>query len=150
MPRKKGTSYDTITAQKERMTYKILRKMALDKLGGKCARCGFSDYRALQIDHVNGGGLEELRAYSWRGYLPKVLEDKDNNYVCLCANCNWIKRAENDENPSARAEIKIDLEIEKLLVVPTTEKHKIQDDNSELKFSKSFLNSLNEAINRKY
>ena len=31
-----------------------LRKKIIDALGGCCARCGYSDIRALQIDHING------------------------------------------------------------------------------------------------
>lgn len=30
-------------------------------LGDSCVRCGFSDKRALQVDHINGGGLQERK-----------------------------------------------------------------------------------------
>ena len=33
---------------------RLLRLQAFQALGGRCARCGFDDVRALQIDHVNG------------------------------------------------------------------------------------------------
>src|SRR3990170_8952832 len=36
------------------------RKKLIELLGGKCIRCGFSDIRALQIDHITGHGSEEL------------------------------------------------------------------------------------------
>src|SRR5271155_2093269 len=68
----------------------------------RCVRCGFSDVRALQFDHINGGGSkhhEELkklglhgRIYEWlrrQGYPP--------GFQVLCANCNQIKRVENHE-----------------------------------------------------
>jgi len=66
----------------------------------RCARCGFTDLRALCIDHINGDGAQHRREtpnaskdiYSWL---------KKNNYPegfqVLCMNCNWIKRSENGE-----------------------------------------------------
>ena len=77
-----------------------LRKKVLAELGMKCAKCGFSDTRALQIDHVYGGGRKEMRKFSNRHfYYRSILNgtlDK-SNYQVLCANCNWIKRYENNE-----------------------------------------------------
>ena len=67
----------------------------------RCARCGYSDVRALQLDHVDGGGSAERRRTGYasgsgwytmlkrRGFPPGL--------VVLCANCNWVKRAENGE-----------------------------------------------------
>lgn len=70
--------------------------------GNRCNRCGFDDKRALQIDHVNGGGAREIKAignYRMRKNLIKRINAGDNikDYQLLCANCNWIKRHENDE-----------------------------------------------------
>ncbi len=76
------------------------RQLILDILGNKCCRCGFSDYRALQIDHVNGNGAAETRGLSQKTYLNKILRSLQNGegkYQLLCANCNWIKRYENNE-----------------------------------------------------
>jgi hypothetical protein len=62
----------------------------------ECALCGFSDQRALEIDHINGGGQEHRRQtgihggnsfYRWlkqRGY--------PEGYRVLCRNCNWIAK----------------------------------------------------------
>lgn len=72
-------------------------------LGSKCVRCGFADSRALQIDHINGGGNQEL-SYDrgGEGYYLKIVKEVEsgNNqkYQLLCANCNWIKRCENNEH----------------------------------------------------
>lgn len=33
-----------------------LRDKALSKLGNQCIACGFTDKRALQIDHINSDG----------------------------------------------------------------------------------------------
>lgn len=73
-----------------------LRTIAL--LGDKCVRCGFSDCRALQIDHIDGGGTQHKESI---GQSPsKIIHEikkAPHLYQLLCANCNWIKRYENDE-----------------------------------------------------
>lgn len=74
-----------------------------DTMGGKCSRCGFSDYRALQIDHINGDGAKdkELKISNGNPYFKKVLDSfvkKEGRYQLLCSNCNWIKRFENNEH----------------------------------------------------
>ncbi len=70
-------------------------------LGGECSKCGTKDKRVLQIDHVNGGGRQEIikfkdirKLYSY--YLNHPIEAKQKLQV-LCANDNWIKRYENNE-----------------------------------------------------
>lgn len=76
------------------------RLKVLQKLGNKCKKCGFGDWRALQVDHVNGGGVKEVNVVlkSNRAKFYKVvLEDTTGKYQLLCANCNWIKRYENNE-----------------------------------------------------
>lgn len=77
-----------------------LKEAVYDKLGHVCCKCGFADKRALQIDHVNGGGNQEHKqvknAFT---FLNKVLADTNGTYQILCANCNWIKRMERREHP---------------------------------------------------
>lgn len=73
----------------------------IEHLGGCCIKCGFHDPRALQIDHVMGDGIHEQRRLgTFNSYLhwKEVLKDKTGKYQLLCANCNWIKRAENEEH----------------------------------------------------
>ena len=70
---------------------------AYNKLGGKCIKCGFSDQRALQIDHINGGGNKDKLRHERDKYYRKIYESKFNEYQLLCANCNWIKRYEKGE-----------------------------------------------------
>jgi RNase P subunit RPR2 len=73
-----------------------LREAIFAALGNICCRCGFSDVRALQIDHVHGGGTQEFKKKKGTSYLYHVLKNLANgNYQLLCANCNWIKRFEN-------------------------------------------------------
>lgn len=77
------------------------RIMLLDLLGMKCSKCGFSDVRALQIDHINGNGHKERLSIHgikfYRYYLKNIDEIKDNIQL-LCANCNFIKKLENNEH----------------------------------------------------
>ena len=75
-----------------------IRSAVLAFLGNKCNVCGFDDYRALQVDHVRGGGSKERKKNknSYQAY-KLVLTDTTGKYQLLCANCNWIKRYENNE-----------------------------------------------------
>lgn len=93
---------DEINGEKSSSPISYLRLEVIYKLGGKCFRCGFSDIRALQIDHVNGGGTKEVRSLGagrmYRNILDKISTGKPlKDYQILCANCNWIKRYENNE-----------------------------------------------------
>ncbi len=74
------------------------RAEIISMLGGRCVVCGFSDFRALQIDHVNGGGSQERKAVSsMSSYYDNVLKSGGIGYQLLCANCNQIKRYESGE-----------------------------------------------------
>jgi hypothetical protein len=74
-----------------------IRTQVLAKFGGKCSACGFSDRRALQLDHVNSGGSRECREIGTVGVMRRALADTTGKYQLLCANCNWIKRWEKNE-----------------------------------------------------
>jgi len=73
------------------------RQKAIELLGGICTRCGFSDPRALQIDHIKGGGGKEILAHSSDYIARRICRGESEDYQLLCANCNWIKRVENNE-----------------------------------------------------
>lgn len=80
-----------------------VRRNIIERLGGKCVKCGFSDIRALQIDHVRGGGNKEREELgSNRAMYVKIIKEIEDgvvgNYQVLCANCNWIKKNENKEH----------------------------------------------------
>lgn len=80
-----------------------LRDAIFKKYGDKCVKCGFSDRRALQIDHIAGGGTYERRVLFKNGcnsYWAHILKDVSGKYQLLCANCNSIKRHENKEFPA--------------------------------------------------
>jgi hypothetical protein len=106
--RMKRKEYRMRNLERERTSSKIgsnrcyhrLRNKILELLGNKCSRCGFSDIRALQIDHVNGKGLKEIRSMNNWKYLHRVLDEiskGSKDYQCLCANCNQIKKIEKKE-----------------------------------------------------
>ena len=83
------------------------RKELLRILGNKCSNpdClvlgGCTDIRCLQLDHINGGGLKEMREFKSNmkmyGYYLNHIDDAKRKLQVLCANCNWIKRYENNE-----------------------------------------------------
>jgi len=85
-----------------RRNYKYRQRDAvIEKLGGKCAwlGCGWTDPRALQIDHKRGGGLAERRELKGDtiALYKRVLADTTDKYQLLCANHNRIKVYENLE-----------------------------------------------------
>ena len=102
----KGQEAQKRSQARVRQRVALARLDTLQFLGGKCSRCGFSDVRALQIDHINGGGSKELQSYrnSYRrmAYYEKVRQTPPGTYQILCANCNWIKMSENKEFPHAK------------------------------------------------
>jgi hypothetical protein len=75
------------------------RKVILDLLGGVYVFCGFDDPRALQCDHIKGGGMQDRRSASgnYEGLVLRSIMAGENKFQLLCANCNWIKRAERGE-----------------------------------------------------
>jgi hypothetical protein len=83
-----------------------LREAVLEVLGGKCVRCGFSDHRALQVDHVNSDGFSDTRCRKDRYTFYKHIVQEGHasgRYQLLCANCNWIKVRELEEYPRRRS-----------------------------------------------
>ena len=83
-------------------THAKLRKEVLHFLGNKCVRCGINDFRVLQIDHINGNGYQEKKRFGRGGqasvkYYRHVIAVAGEGYQLLCANCNWIKRYEQQE-----------------------------------------------------
>jgi len=73
----------------------------MELLGNKCVKCGFSDIRALQIDHKIGSCIKDRIKFK-NDNLAHIYYLKNpifalNNLQILCANCNWIKRSENNE-----------------------------------------------------
>jgi 5-methylcytosine-specific restriction endonuclease McrA len=77
-----------------------LRSAALAALGGRCEECGYSDERALCVDHRvpirrNSSGNWEGGVSSY--YAVTRSRNPLEKYALLCANCNVIKARENGE-----------------------------------------------------
>lgn len=92
--RKSQKVWDT---KKDRVRFK--RKVCIFLLGSQCRICGFSDYRALEIDHVDGNGNLDTTPNGCRNTESKVYNriilHKDPNFQLLCSNCHKIKTIEN-------------------------------------------------------
>lgn len=79
------------------------RNAAITKLGGACVRCGFLDRRALQFDHIKGGGAKDRKTNRHNGtasytfYKLVATTDQSQKFQLLCANCNLIKAHETGE-----------------------------------------------------
>jgi len=89
-----------IRNKNNRRRYKTL---VLNYYGNICAKCGFSDIRALQLDHINNNGAEERMAVGgskkfsgWNFYKWIVDNNYPEGYQTLCANCNMIKQLGKD------------------------------------------------------
>jgi len=87
------------TSDQLRKAFQDVRIRALKAIGDNCVHCGYSDVRALQIDHIHGGGHAERKTQSsGTGYYYFILHNPDKKkYQVLCANCNVIKRLEQRE-----------------------------------------------------
>jgi hypothetical protein len=94
--------FNRIQINKKRKDYRDSKRLeVITHLGGKCNKCGFNDIKALQIDHINGGGRKDRNGLIL-GFFKKVLADDSDNYQLLCANCNTIKRIVNHEHSTGR------------------------------------------------
>lgn len=82
----------------------LAKRDAFQVLGNKCVQCGFTDKRALQIDHVYGNGKKDRSRFSspTKFYLHVKESYMTGEYQILCANCNIIKRIENKEHGKPR------------------------------------------------
>ena len=78
---------------------KILTHYGNDELA--CVECGFSDLRALSIDHINGNGSshrKEIGNKSGNAFYRWL--EKSNfpgDYQTLCMNCQFIKAQNKKE-----------------------------------------------------
>lgn len=70
-----------------------IRSSLFEIYGDRCKLCGFSDKRALSLDHINNDGAAERSKLGIRGSYRKAIRDVDHSrYRTLCMNCQWITR----------------------------------------------------------
>ncbi len=104
MPYKDIENHKRTDALARQKSNKKTRAMCILLLGGKCVKCGFSDARALCIDHINGGGGGERKLFGGNYYNSVLKKIKLGNcdYQILCANCNAIKKIEAVEQKNKK------------------------------------------------
>lgn len=78
-----------------------LKNDVLSHYGMTCKVCGFDDPRALQIDHIDGGGNAQrikaggsIRFSGWNFYQWLKNNGFPEGFQTLCANHNMIKHSE--------------------------------------------------------
>jgi hypothetical protein len=62
-----------------------------------CVKCGFTDIRALTIDHINNDGYAHRKTLGLSGrgfYYWLKRENFPEGFQTLCMNCQFIKREE--------------------------------------------------------
>lgn len=80
-----------------RFWFQKVREDTVRMLADSCVRCGYSDIRALQIDHIQADS-ELDKKKKGTSYYYNIRKNLDSGrYQVLCANCNVIKRRENQE-----------------------------------------------------
>lgn len=69
-----------------------IRKEVIEMLGGKCINCGCNDYDALEINHINGGGNEEIRQIGKKSFIFAIHNGtrKTNDLEVTCRVCNAL------------------------------------------------------------
>jgi hypothetical protein len=101
--------WNKIQREASRKRRSLLRAEIIALLGGKCSNSncavigGMKDPRALQIDHAERGlhgHVYERKSKGCEMYMKEVLtliKSGSKEFQLLCANCNWIKRYEENE-----------------------------------------------------
>ncbi len=102
--KKVGAKYDRIEGQHRYR--QELRMLVLSHYGPSeraiCSRCGFTDVRALTLDHLDGNGNQHRRQIKKWIYLWLKQQSFPAGYQVLCMNCQMIKATENGERPGGR------------------------------------------------
>jgi len=84
-----------IRAYSQKVKAEILTHYGNGRLA--CIMCGFSDIRALSLDHIDGTGWSARRSgHALYHQLRKA--GYPEGYQTLCMNCQFIKRQENNEH----------------------------------------------------
>jgi len=90
-----GKKYHKQRAKAISFAYQDKRQQLFGILGKVCA-CGFSDPRAMEFDHIDNDGAEELKKYgSYHKMITFYAEHPEitrKKIQTMCANCNRIKR----------------------------------------------------------
>jgi len=92
-------SRERAIGERARVKYDVLCHYSNDG-SAICVKCGFSDIRALSIDHIKSNGREErgkMQSIGSSFYRWLRRNSYPEGYQTLCMNCQFIKRVENKE-----------------------------------------------------
>lgn len=99
--RKKNPKKESLNRQRHNTKLKTLVVSNYGVEGKpQCVHCGYSDLRALCIDHIEDNGAEERRklkdkTFAGRNFYKYLISNNyPEGYQTLCANCNLIKEIE--------------------------------------------------------
>lgn len=82
-----------------RKGYYQAKRAVFEHYGDKCVQCGFSDLRALSIDHMDGSGAEHRRQLKGINFYKWLVRQSfPPGFQVLCMNCQFIKRHEKNEH----------------------------------------------------
>lgn len=73
-----------------RQRFRLLRRQAIEFLGGKCVVCGIDDVRVLQLNHLDGGGTDEAWKKGRHGIHKEILRGTRSDIDVRCANHNML------------------------------------------------------------
>jgi len=100
----KNKKYRELFGYKERIREQTLerKRVVLTYYGNTicaCVKCGFSNIKALSIDHINGREVGELKdKATGDSFYRKIIKNNfPLGYQTLCMNCQFIKREEEHE-----------------------------------------------------
>ena len=89
----KKRNREIVLSAERRRRWKIRLKV-ISSLGGRCSRCGTDDPRVLQVNHVHGGGQQELRKLHLTNQQFHLRIANGSHTTdglnLLCANCNVL------------------------------------------------------------
>lgn len=84
-------------------SHRRARAELLAHFGGECLECGYANSRALQVDHVDGGGaIDRIAIGCHPRQILRAAQREPSRYQLLCANCNAIKRITHGEHLGLR------------------------------------------------
>lgn len=97
-----------------RLRYSRIKLEVHTTLGGCCMRCGISDPRLLQIDHVNNDGASERRTTPnsisvYKNIVRAGTKEALKRYQLLCANCHVLKHLIEVELADPSTELKFNI-----------------------------------------
>lgn len=99
-PKRLYSDEERISRHKERRLR--IRENILTLFGRKCKNCGYcDDVRALQVDHIHRADVPRNHtARSGHGLYIRILSGllSITDFQLLCANCNWLKKLDNNEH----------------------------------------------------